>query len=214
MNKKLNALFVLVLSGLLLGIAPQTRLVRANDEPDDARSRDHIASATIQFLLVHVERDMLDEHMDESDVPILDAISLEEIGRCIRAGEGAEIISQTKLTILDGHEAEMTVVENERRKEKNGDEEIGEEGQREAEVSVWIGPKRLDGDTLIAEFVYKRTVVEENHFVEQETEEEEGTEQKFEIASGIVLGTGQACIAGANMNEDVAALVIIKADLR
>lgn len=214
MNGKLKALFLLVLSGLLLGLSPGSRLYSADDEPASSHHHDQIESAAIQFLLVHVERETLEELVDGSNVLTLDSISLEKIGRCIHDGEGAEIISQTKLSVINGHEGEMTVVENERRKAKNGEEETGEQGQREAEVFVWIDAEFHNGNTLTAEFTYRRNVVEEAHFAEQETEEEEGNEQKFEIASGIVLHAGQACIAGTNLNEEIATLLIMKADLK
>jgi hypothetical protein len=213
MKEKLNVLFLVVLCGLLLGISPQTRLVYADDEPASTSHHDHIACGTIQFLLVHIERETLEEHMDESNVPILDAISIEQIGECIRHEDGAKIVSQTKLTFVEGIEAEMTFVESERRKAKNGEEEVGEEGQQEAEVSVWLKAEIHEGDTLAAQFTYKRRVEEETHFAESESEKAEGGEQKFEISSGIVLRVEQACIAGANMNEDVATLLIMKADL-
>lgn len=213
MNRKLNALFLLVLSGLLLGIAPQTRLVRANDEPAGSGYHDLIASASVQFILVHIERETLDELVDESSILTLDSISLEKIGQCIHTKEGAEIISQTKLSVINGHEAEMTVVENEKRKAKNADEENNEQDQREAEVFVGLKPEILDENTLAVRFTYKRRIVKEAFYASEEAVEEEGVEQKFEIASAIVLQDGQACIVGANLNEGIAKLLIMKADL-
>ena len=214
MNGKLKTLLLLVLSGLLLGISPGTRLYSADDEPAGLHHHDHIESAAVQFLLVHIDREMLEEQMDDSNVLTLDAISMEIIGRCIHSEEGAEIISQTKLTVVNGREAEMTVIEKEGRKVKNGKEEIGEHNQREAEVSVWIEAKIVEGNTLAAEFAYKRSVGEEGFFMSEEAEEEEGHEQKFEVSSGVVLHAGQACIAGANLNEGIAKLLIMKADLK
>ena len=204
----------MVLSGLLLGISPGTRLYSADDEPAGSHHHEPIESASVQFLLVYVERETLEELVDEPSVLTLDSISLEKVGRCIHDEEGAEIVSQTKLTVVNGHEAEMTVVEHERRKTKNREEEMGEQGQREAEVSVWLEAKILDGNTMAARFVYKRNVAEEGSFASEEAEEEEGNEQKFEISSGIVLQTGQACIVGANLNEGMAKLLIMKTDLR
>ena len=213
MNGKLKPLLLLVLSGLLLGISPGTRLYSADDEPAGLHHHDHIESAAVQFLLVHIDREMLEEQMDDSNVLTLDAISMEIIGRCIHSEEGAEIISQTKLTVVNGREAEMTVIEHERRKTKDRKEEMGEQGQREAEVSVWLEAKMLDENRLAARFTYKRNVAEEGSFASEEAEEEEGNERKFELSSGIVLHVGQACIAGANLNEGIATLLIMKADL-
>ncbi|MEJ2705025.1 MAG: hypothetical protein P8Z79_21515, partial [Sedimentisphaerales bacterium] len=146
--------------------------------------------------------------------PTLDSISLEKIGRFLRAEDGAEIVSQTKFTILDGHEAQMTVVENERRKAKNADEGNSEQRQREMEVFVKIKAKIRDANTLLAEFAYKRSVAEESFNTGEKVDEEEGGEQKFEISSGIVLRVEQACIAGASLDEDIASLLIMKADLK
>ncbi|MFC1636792.1 hypothetical protein ACFL5Z_18350 [Planctomycetota bacterium] len=214
MNGKLKTLLLLVLSGLLLGISPGTRLYSANDEPAGPHHHGHIESAAVQFLLVHVEREMLEEHLDESNILTLDSISLETIDECIHAEDGAEIISQMKLTVVNEVEAEMTIVENEKRKAKNSDEENNEQDQREAEVFVWLEPEILDGNKLAAQFTYKRSVAEEGFFAGEEAEEEEGIEHKFEISSGIVLQAGQACIVGANLNEGMAKLLIMKTDLR
>jgi len=213
MKGKLKTLILLGLSGLLLGISPGTRLYSADDDPAGPSGPDHIESASVQFILVRIERETLQEHMDDSDVPVLDAISLEIIGRCMQEEGGAEIISQTKLTAVSGIEAEMAVVEHEKRKAKN-EEETGEQAQREAEVSVWLEAEILEGNKLAARFTYKRNMSEEGFFSGDEAEEEESIEQKFEISSGIVLQAGQACIAGANLDEGIAKLLIIKADLK
>jgi hypothetical protein len=156
---------------------------------------------------------MLTEHVGDMSVITIDSISLETLDKCIHEEEGAEIVSQTKLSVVNGVEAEMTVVEHERRKAKNGEEETGEQAQREAEVSVWLKAKILEGNSLAARFVYKRSVTEEGFFENDTAEEEEGIEQKFEISSGIVLHAGESCIVGANLNEGIARLLIMKADL-
>ncbi len=213
MDTKLKALFILVLSVLLLGILPVTWLYSADDNQPHSSNQDNIASASIQFILVYIESETLEELMDESNVLTLDSIPLEKLGQRINAEDGAEIVSQTKLTVINGYEAEMTVVENEKRKAKNPDEGNGEKAQREAEMSVWIEAEIHDENQLAARFKYKRSVAEETSSMGKNKEEEEGKEQKFELSSSIVLHTGQAGIAGANLNEDMAALLIMKADL-
>jgi len=213
MDTKLKALFILVLSGLLLGILPVTWLYSADDNQPHSSNQDNIASASIQFILIYIESETLEELMDESNVLTLDSIPLEKLGQRINAEDGAEIVSQTKLTVINGYEAEMTVVENEKRKAKNPEEGKGERAQREAEMSVWIAAEIHDENQLAARFKYKRSVAEETSSMGKNKEEEEGKEQKFELSSSIVLHTGQAGIAGANLNEDMAALLIMKADL-
>lgn len=213
MNGKLKGLSIVALCGLLLGISPGTRLYSADGVSAGPSGSGRIESASVQFLLVHIERETLEELVGESNVLTLEAISLEKIGRYIHDEDGAEIVSQTKLTVLDGHEAEMTVVENNRRKAKNADKGKGEQNQRETEIFVRIKAKILDRNTLAADFAYKRSVTEEGFTMGDEAEEEEGVEQKFEIASGIILQAGQAGIAGANLTEDTAMLLIMKADL-
>jgi len=213
MDTKLKALFILVLSGLLLGILSVTRLYSADDNHTHSSDQDNIANASIQFILVYIETETLEELMDESNVLTLDSIPLEKIGRLINSEDGAEIVSQTKLTVINGYEAEMTVVENEKRKAKNPDEGNGEQAQREAEIFVRIEAEIRDENQLVAYFAYKRSVVEEAYSMGKNEEEEEGKEQKFELSSSIVLHTGQAYIAGATLNEDMAALLIMKADL-
>ena len=213
MDIKLKALFILVLFGLLFGISPVTRLYSADDNQTRSPNQDNIANASIQFILVYIETETLEELMDESNVLTLDSIPLEKIGRLINSEDGAEIVSQTKLTVICGYEAEMTVVENEKRKAKNPDEGNGEQAQREAEMSVWIAAEIHDENQLFARFTYKRSVAEEAYSMGKNEEEEEGKEQKFELSSSIVLHKGQAYIAGANLNEDMAALLIMKADL-
>lgn len=213
MDTKLKALFILVLLGLLLGISPVNRLYSADDNQTSSSNKDNTANASIQFILVYIESETLEELMDESNVLTLDSIPLEKIGQRINAEDGIEIVSQTKLTVIGGYEAEMTVVENEKRKAKNPDEGNGEQAQREAEISVWITAEIHSENQLLIRFTYKRNVVEEVYSMGENEEEEEGTEQKFELSSSIVLHMGQAAIAGANLNEDMAALLIMKADL-
>ena len=212
MNRKLKVFLFVALSGLLLGISPGTRLSNADEEPAHSVAPDQIESASVQFILVRIERDTLEELVGESNVLTLDSISIETIGHCIHE-EKADIVSQTKLTILNGHEAEVTVVEKETRKEKNAGKEKSEEGRRQAEVFAWIEAGIQSGNNLTARFTYKRSVTEEGYNKGQEAEKEEGNEQKFEVSSGIVLQMGQARIAGANMNEEIATFLIIKADL-
>ena len=215
MNGKLKTLLLLVLSGLLLGISPGTRLYSADGEPADPHHHHQTTSASVQFILVHMERETLEEHMDKPNGPLLDAISLETIGRCIHDEEGAEIISQTKLTVVNDIEAEMTAVENEKLKAKNAGEENDEQNHRKAEVFVWIKADIHDGNRLAARFNYKRKIVEEAFYASEEAVEveEEGVEQKFDISSAIVLRSGQACLVGANLNKGMVTLLIMKADL-
>lgn len=212
MNTKLKVLFILVLSGLLLGISPVTRLYSADDNQTNSSNQDNIANASIQFILVYIESETLEKLMDESNVLTLESIPLEKIGQRINAENGIEIVSQAKITVRDDYEAEMTVVENEKRKAKNPDEENGEQVQREAEILVRIEADIRDENQLVAYFAYKRNVVEEAYSM-GENEEEESIEQKFELSSSINLHMGQAAVAGANLNEDMAALLIMKADL-
>lgn len=216
MKGKLKALLLLGLCGLLFGISPGTRLYSADDdhEHSDHHHHDHIKSASVQFILVRIELEAIREHMEGSDVPVLDSISLEAIGECIQEEDGAEIISQTKLSVLSGHESEMTTIENERRNEKNALDDVNEQAQREVEMFVWIETEILDEDTLAARFEYKRVVVEEGSHTIEQLEEEEGVEQKFEIGSGIVLRDGKACIVGGHLAGEMATLLIMKADLK
>lgn len=211
MNGKLKVLLLLVLSGSLLVISPGTRLYSANDVPSDP---DRLKSASIQFILLHIENETLEQLMNGTKVTTLDSIPLEKIGGYIQAGEGAEIISQTKLTVLDGHEGQMTVVENERRKTKNADEGNSEQGRREMEIFVRIKTKIQNNKELFADFAYKRSLMEEGFYAGEKEEEEEGVEQKFELSSGIVLNSGKACIAGVNIADNLARLLIVKADFR
>lgn len=213
MGKKLKALFILVLSGLLLGISPVTRLYSANENHNHSSDQDNIANASIQFILVYIESETLEELMDESSVPTLDSIPLEKIGRLINSEDGAEIVSQTKLTVINGYEAEMTVVENEKRKAKNPDEGNGVQAESEAEIFVRIEAEIHDENRLVAYFAYRRSVVEEAYSMGENEEEEESVEQEFELSSSIVLHAGQAGIAGANLNKDMAALLFMKAEL-
>jgi hypothetical protein len=214
MNGKTKVLCLLIVSGLLLGMSPVTRLYRVDAARAGSSGPARAESASIQFILVHVERKTLAELTGGSKAPTLDSISLEKLGRYLHDEDGAEIISQTKLTILDGREAEMAVTENHRHKAKNADEGNTEQSRREVEVSVKIKAKIREGNALFADFAYKRSVAEESFNTGEKAEEEGGGEQKFEVSSGIILTAGQACIAGGNMDEDTAALLIVKADLK
>ena len=213
MIAKVKVLCVLVLSGLLLGLSPTARVYSVDAAPAGSSGSAHVEGASVQFVLVQLHRETLEKLTDGSKVPTLDTISIEKLGRFLRAEDGAVIVSQTKLTILDRHESQMTVVENERHKAKNADEGNSEQSRRETEVFVKIRAEIRDANTLSAEFGYKRSVGEELFNTGQKTEEEDGGEQKFDISSGIVLHAGQACIAGANLDGDVATLLIMKAEI-
>ena len=101
-TNRLKVLLFVVLSGVLLGPGSETRLYGADDEPAELSEHDRIENASVQFILVRVERETLEEHAGESSVLTLDSISLKTIGQCIHDEEGADIISQTKLTIVGG----------------------------------------------------------------------------------------------------------------
>ena len=171
-----------------------------------------MASASIQFILVHIERETLEQLMDESDVQTLDSIPLEKIRERVRTRDGAEIASQIGLAVVSGFEAKMTLVESGHHESKNLAEENNEQARRETAISVMAEVKRVDGNRLGARFVYDRTVTVEEYVTEEEEAEEESTEQKFSLSSGIVLQVGQVHVAGANLNEDGAVVLLIKAD--
>ena len=63
------------------------------------------------------------------------------------------------------------------------------------------------------QFNYKRAESKEAHFVDEGHEEEESMAEKFEISNTLLLTPGQARIAGAKQNEDIAMLLVMTADL-
>ncbi|MBN2316681.1 MAG: hypothetical protein JXM79_22325 [Sedimentisphaerales bacterium] len=81
------------------------------------------------------------------------------------------------------------------------------------EIFVRIKTKIQNNEELFADFAYKRSLMEEGFYSGEKAEEEEGVEQKFEISSAIVLNSGQACIAGGTMEDHLARLLIVKADI-
>ena len=93
MTNKLKVLSLVVLSGVLLGLGPENRLYSADDEPAELAGHDRIESASVQFILVQVERETPEEYAGESNVLTLDSISLETVGRCIHDEEGSDIVS-------------------------------------------------------------------------------------------------------------------------
>ena len=214
MTAKLKVLFTLVLSGLLLAVLPVTWLYGADDDHAHSSDRDNMVSASVQFMLVHVEHETLERLMEESNTQTLDSIPLEKLGQCVRDKDGAQIVSQTRLSVVSllGYPAEMNVVENAHRKAKTSEDGNAQRADRETKVSVKVEIERCDGNKLAARFVYDRSVSLEEYVMGEEAEEEEGIEQKFNISSGIVLQAGQMRIAGANLNEDMASVLIMKAD--
>jgi len=214
MAMKMRALSILVLCGLLLGSYPVTWLYGADDDQGHFSDRDNLMSASIQFILVQIERERLDQLMDELNVETLDLIPLEKIGQCVRDKDGAQIVSQTRLAVVSGHEAKMTVIENDHREAKNSEEENVEQSHRDTEVSVAIKVEHRDGNKLATRFVYDRSVDVEESFMGETAEEEEGIEQRFSLSSGIVLQAGQMHVAGVHLNEDMATLLLIKAEVK
>ena len=206
-------MLALVLSGLLLGMLPVTWLYGADNDHAHSSNQEEMVSAAIQFMLVHIERDTLERLMDESNTQTLDSIPLDKLGQCVRAKDGAHIVSQTRLTVVSGYEAKMTIIENGHREAKTPDEGNAEQARRETGVSVAIKIELRDKNKLAARFTYDRSVDVEEYVMGEEAEEEEGMKQKFSLSSGILLQAGQLHIAGANRNEDMAAVLLIKADL-
>jgi len=213
MTTKLKALFALVLSGLLLGMLPVTWLYGADNDHAHSSNQDDMVSTAIQFMLVHIEHDTLERLMDESNTQTLDSIPLDKLGQCVRAKDGAHIVSQTRLAVVSGYEAKMSLIENEHRDAKTPDKGNVEQAHRKIEVSVMIKIEHLGGNKLAARFVYDRSVEVEEYVMGEEAEEEEGIEQKLSLSSGILLQAGQLQIAAANLNEDMAVVLLIKADL-
>jgi hypothetical protein len=213
MTAKLKVLLTLVLCGLILGVLPVTSLYAADDHHAHSSDQDSMVSASIQFMLVHIEQDTLERLMEESKTQTLDSIPLEKIGECIRAKDGAQIVSQTRLAVVSGYEAKMTLIETDHREAKTRDQQNVEQAHRETEVSIMIKVEHRDGNKLAARFVYDRSVSSEEYVMGEEAEEEEAIEQKFDLSSGILLQAGQMHIAGASLNQDRAAVLLIKADL-
>ncbi|MCP4450045.1 MAG: hypothetical protein GY809_01175 [Planctomycetes bacterium] len=213
MTAKLKVIFMLALSGLLLGALPVTWLYGANDEQADPSHQDEMASVSVQFMLVQIERDTLERLMNEANTPTLDSIPLERIGRCVREKDGAEIVSQTRLAVVSGFEAKMIVADNEHNLAKHPPEEDSENAHRETEVSIVMKIERRDGHRLAARFAYDRTVTMEAYVQDPKEEQEEGIERKFSLSSGIVLHAGRMHLVGASLSEDMATLLLMKAEL-
>lgn len=212
MTVKLRILFVLVLSGLLLGALPVTWLYGADDDHAHSSDQDDRVSASVQFILVHVERDKMEQLMDESNVQTLESIPLEKIGQCIRTKDGARIASQTRLTVVSGFEAKITVVENGEHEKKKADQDNVDQAEREADVTIALEVERIDAHRLAARFAYDRSVLAEEYVMNGNAEEREAMEQRFSLSSGVVIQAGQAHVAGASLNEDMAVVLLIKAD--
>jgi hypothetical protein len=78
---------------------------------------------------------------------------------------------------------------------------------------ILVQIERSDGNRLAARFTYTRGVTENAFNLRDKAEEEEDTEQKFEVSSGVVLEARQMHLTGFNMNDDIATLLLMKADL-
>ncbi|MCF7976021.1 MAG: hypothetical protein K9N55_19545 [Phycisphaerae bacterium] len=213
MAAKVKTLSRLVLVGLLLGVLPVAWLYGADSDRVDPSRQEKFTMASIQFILVQIERETLDQFLAESNALTLDSIPLEKIARAVRDKDGANIVSQTMLTAVSGVDAGITVVENAKRQEKNPEKAQTEHAFREMEISIKIKIERSDGNRLAARFTYTRGVTENAFNMREEAEEEEDTEQKFEVSSGIVLESRQMHLTGLNMNDDMATLLLMKAEL-
>jgi hypothetical protein len=213
MNRKLKVSLIVVLSGLLLGMLPLTWLSAADEHHAHSSDPENIVNASIQFVLVHIERERLEELLDELDVQTMDSIPLERIGQCVRAKDGAEIVSQTIISTVAGFEAGITLIENDNHQAKISDKNNVEEGKRETELSIKAKVELNDKHRLAVRFSYDRTVSEEAYNMQEEAEEEESIKQQFSLSSGIMMQPGKMHVAGAHLNEDGAVVLMMKATL-
>jgi len=213
MNRKLKVSLIVVLSGLLLGVLPLTWLYGADEHHAKPSDYAHSANVSIQFVLVHIERERLEELMGELEVQTMDSIPLEQIGQCVRAKDGAEIVSQTIITTVAGYEAGITLLENGNHRAKTPDTGSVVEGQRETKLSIKAKVELSDNHGLAVRFSYDRSIFEEALNMEAKGEEEEGVKQQFNLSSGMMLQPGKMHVAGANLNEDGAAVLMMKATL-
>ena len=156
---------------------------------------------------------LLEQLQEESNAQALDEIPLEKIHQRVIAREGAEIVAMTRLTVVNGFEAKITVVDNDDHKLKQPDGENVENTHRETEVSITVEVERHKGNKLATRFTYDRTVIAEEYVMNEEAENEEAIEQKFSLSNGMVLQARKMSVAGAHINGQMAAVLLIKADL-
>lgn len=213
MVAKVKTVSILALTGLLFGVLPVTWLYAADSDRGHSSGEDTITNTSIQFVLVQFDRERLEQLMAESKTLTLESIPMAKIGQCVRDKDGADIISQTRLTVVSGYEAEMNTVENSNHQAKNPDKPTDEQVQREIEVSINIKVDRREGNRLAARLAYKRNVVEKSRHQQAKAEEEEEVEQRFDVSTGIVLRAGKMQLAGIQMNDDLATLLLMKAEL-
>ncbi len=213
MNRKPKVSLIVVLSGLLLAVLPLTWLSASDEHPAHSSDQKNIVNASIQFVLVHIGREKLEELMEECDVQTMDSIPFEKIGACVRGRDGAKIVSQTMLSAVSGFEAEMTLLENGNHQAKMSDTGNVEEGQREAKLSIKAKVELSDNHRMAVLFSYDRSVFEEAYNMQKKAEEEEGAKQQFSLSSGIMLQPGKMHVAGANLNEEIAVVLMMKATL-
>lgn len=211
MTRNLKTELTLTVMGLVLSAVPGSRSCAAQD---DHPAQPHALIAVfVSVTVVHIEAEALDELRGSAAAPSLATLPLNKLWKMARSDEGVHIVSRSSLSVLNGHEARMGFTETERHKNKSNEGHSGEFAEREMVVHFEVKPQVDRQKGITVQFNYKREQSEDAHFSREGYEEEESMAEKFEISNTLLLTPGQARIAGAKQNGDIAMLLVMRAEL-
>jgi hypothetical protein len=213
MARKLKALVVFVSVAVLVYLVSSAGISVAEDTETASQGQFADVTISVEASVVIIELEALEEIAGWSVDRTLNSIPLDKIEQFVREAERAEVISAVKLALGNDSLAEMTTEESGLEKVKNAEDETGEHADRETQVSFRLEATVKDMDTIVVKFDFQQVVSESTSSASSDATEEHDIVRKFEVASGLVLQTGQPKVAGAKRSEDEATFLILRADI-
>lgn len=212
MARKLKGLIAIVSVGMLVYLASSAGISAAEDTGTAAPHQFDGVTVSVEAWLVRVELGALEEIAGADGERPLSSIPIEMILQCAREEPG-RVVSALKLDVGNGTAAEMSTEENEKEKVKNHENEKREHVDTETEVSFRAEALVQDMDRIVVQFGFKRIVTESSASGAIDAEEERELASSFEVASRLVLGTGQPRVAGASRRGGEIAFLILCASI-
>lgn len=206
--------FVVIVSFTLLIIlivsAPFT-LAEDRDEHEADFNFEHAVIA-IEASVVKVDLGVLHELMGDRRHHSLASVPLDKIWHCIRE-EAGEVVTAHHLLVTHNHVGSINAESREEHKHK--EQQGGEFGRRETQVSIQARAEVADDKRigLELEFAFKLIATEEAAEGENISADEHAEEIIIKITSALVLMPGKPRIITAQSDGHVATFLIVGADI-
>jgi hypothetical protein len=212
MARHSKALLAVAAVGMVMYLVSTVGRSTAQDIGAAAEERFAGATISLEAVVVTVGVEALEEVTGSSDV--LDLASV-PAGKVLALADErrAEVALTLKLVVGNASVGEITTEQNDRAKEKDQKNETGEYEDREVSAAFQVETHIVTASKIALEFSFKQIVAEKASSGSDEGELEEEVIETFEVSSRLALRAGRPRVAGAEINEDAAKFLILRADI-